>query len=65
MNGTLSVVIATLGGEILFDTVKSINEGTVVPDEVLLCVPEENAQIAFSNMRVQLFKTVICELMSR
>lgn len=56
MNGKLSVVIATLGGQILYDTIKSINEGTVVPDEVLLCVPEENAHsvpdFAYTNVRI-------------
>ena len=55
----ISVVIATLGGQILYDTVKSINEGTVVPDEILLCVPEENAHAVpnFAYTNVSILKT--------
>jgi hypothetical protein len=56
MNRKLSVVIATLGGKILYDTVKSINEGTIVPDEIFVCVPEENAHavpnFAYSNVSI-------------
>jgi hypothetical protein len=59
MNGKLSVVIATLGGQILYDTVKSINEGTIVPDEILLCIPEENAHAVpdFPYSNVSIVKT--------
>lgn len=59
MDGKLSVVIATLGGKILYDTVKSINESTVVPDEILLCVPGENAHAVpnFGYSNVSILKT--------
>lgn len=39
----LSVVIATLGGESLASTIQSLYSGTVVPAEILVCVPMENA----------------------
>lgn len=38
---SISVVIATLGGEVLSDTLSTLNQGTLVPQEILICVPEE------------------------
>ena len=35
----ISVVIPTIGSESLFNTIKQINSGTVVPDEILICLP--------------------------
>lgn len=40
MNG-VSVVIPTLGGDTLADTIARINRGTLVPDEILVCIPNE------------------------
>lgn len=59
MKPKLSVVIATLGGQILSETVKSINTGKVLPDEVILCVPEENAHSvhSFGYPNVKILKT--------
>ncbi len=37
----LSVVIATLGGPILKNTLDSINSGTLIPREILICIPAE------------------------
>jgi glycosyltransferase involved in cell wall biosynthesis len=37
----VSVVIATLGGECLSGTVEKLNSSTVVPDEILICIPRE------------------------
>jgi glycosyltransferase involved in cell wall biosynthesis len=37
---TLSVVIATLGGKQLVRTINQLNLGTIVPDEIILCVPK-------------------------
>jgi glycosyltransferase involved in cell wall biosynthesis len=34
-------VIATLGGECLSETIEKLNCGTVVPDEILICIPNE------------------------
>lgn len=34
------MVIATLGGDSLRDTVSSMMRGTLVPDEMLICIPE-------------------------
>lgn len=39
----VSVVIATLGGDSVALTIRSLNYGTVVPAEILVCVPVENA----------------------
>jgi glycosyltransferase involved in cell wall biosynthesis len=39
----ISVVIATLGGDSLRTTIQQLNNGTVVPTEILVCVPQENA----------------------
>jgi GT2 family glycosyltransferase len=38
-NRTVSVVIATLGGEFLELTLSSLNSGSIVPSEILICIP--------------------------
>ena len=52
----LSVVIATLGETSLKLTIESINNGSVVPKEILICVPEEYAKnleiFSFSNVKI-------------
>ena len=35
----ISVVIPTLGGKSLSSTLRKLNSGTLVPDEILLCIP--------------------------
>ncbi len=37
----VSIVIPTLGGEPLVRTINFINSGTLVPDEILICIPKE------------------------
>lgn len=53
---SLSVVIPTLGGDSLSGTIGHLNQGTVVPDEILVCIPEDYAHRAeglpFQNVRV-------------
>lgn len=39
----VSVVIATLGGELLKDTIESLNSGSIKPHEILICIPIEFA----------------------
>jgi len=39
----VSVVIATLGGESLLTTVTTLNQGTVSPAEILICIPNKEA----------------------
>ena len=39
----LSVVIPTLGGESLRGTIEQLNRGTLIPSEILVCIPEEDA----------------------
>lgn len=50
----LSIVIATLGGEQLLQTIKSINSGAIVPDEIIVCIPEkeikEKGFVSFDNV---------------
>ncbi|RJQ25923.1 glycosyltransferase family 2 protein [Candidatus Parcubacteria bacterium] len=52
----ISVVIATLGGESLAGTIEQLNRGTIVPAEILVCIPEEDAfrveNLSVQNVRV-------------
>jgi len=56
LNHPLTVVIPTLGGDSLFRTIEIINSGTVVPKEILVCIPKEEAYRVLSynleNVRV-------------
>lgn len=40
---SISVVIPTLGNESLRQTIEQLNRGTLIPDEILICIPEEDA----------------------
>lgn len=40
-NISISVVIPTLGGEQMIETIKSLNSGTIKPTEILICIPDE------------------------
>ena len=40
---SISVVIATLGGQSLEGTIDCINSGSVVPEEILICIPKEDS----------------------
>jgi glycosyltransferase involved in cell wall biosynthesis len=52
----ISVVIATLGGEFLESTLQSLNQGSVRPAEILVCIPvaeaEKVAHLERDNVRV-------------
>ncbi|VUX54852.1 protein of unknown function [uncultured Woeseiaceae bacterium] len=52
----VSVVIPTLGGESLSQTIEQLNSGTLVPSEILICIPEEDAcrvdNLLFPNVMV-------------
>ncbi|MFT5519465.1 MAG: glycosyltransferase involved in cell wall biosynthesis [Enterobacterales bacterium] len=39
----VSVVIATLGGSSLHETIKRLNSGTIIPTEIIVCIPREHA----------------------
>lgn len=43
MNDPISVVIATLGGESLHTTLVRLNDGSVIPNEILICMPATEA----------------------
>jgi len=53
---SVTVVIATLGGETLYKTISKINKGTIIPEEILICIPTEEASnlknISLKNARV-------------
>lgn len=52
----ISVVIATLGGGSLKETIESLNKSSIVPKEILICIPEEYAfkvnQLNYFNIQV-------------
>ena len=48
LSNKISVVIATLGGVQLQDTINSINTNTIIPFEILICIPiQESYNITF------------------
>ena len=55
-DNVVSVVIATLGGQQLEKTVAAINAGSLVPSEILICIPEEYSEsiigIRYPNIRI-------------
>ena len=55
----VSVVIPTLGGDCLARTIEHLNHGTLVPAEVLVCIPEEYVPrvAGLSAANVRLIKT--------
>jgi len=56
----ISVVIATLGGDILKQTIWHLNQGEWVPAEILICIPEteaENADCVTAISNVHVVKT--------
>jgi hypothetical protein len=54
--GGLSIVIATLGRDSLNQTIEYLNRGTIIPNEILICVPQIEAPkiklFNYSNIRV-------------
>lgn len=52
----VSVVIPTLGGETLIKTIEKVNSGSIIPAEILVCIPEEEVfrvgNIAIGNVKV-------------
>ena len=52
----LSVIIPTLGGDSLAKTIEQLNRGTVVPSEILVCIPEKESsraeKLAFGNVKI-------------
>ncbi len=52
----ISVVIPTLGGNILNETIKRINNGSLKPAEILICIPENYTSLLkldyFDNIRI-------------
>jgi GT2 family glycosyltransferase len=69
-NKNISVIIATLGEVSLKGTIESLNEGSIVPLEILICIPEEyafnvrhltypNVQIIETDGRGQVFQRMV------
>ena len=52
----VSVVIATLGGSCLRETIEVLNRGTMVPAEILVCIPQREADrvagLRYPNVRI-------------
>jgi hypothetical protein len=55
----VSVVIATLGGPTLKGTIETLNRGSVVPTEILICIPlpEASRDIGFEFSNVRILRT--------
>jgi GT2 family glycosyltransferase len=63
----VSVVIATLGGHSLLNTIKALNAGSLVPDEILVVLPkgvtlrngfDPNVQVIFSEIKGQVAQRI-------
>jgi len=50
-NLSVSVVIATLGGKQLDKTIELLNQGTITPREILICIPIEEARFKTFNYK--------------
>jgi glycosyltransferase involved in cell wall biosynthesis len=52
----LTVVIATLGDECLKNTIKTLNQGLVIPHEILVAIPENESEkvldLPFDNVKI-------------
>ncbi len=52
----VSVIIATLGGDSLRATIEHLNKGVLVPSEILVCIPKEDAfrveHLSYPNLRI-------------
>lgn len=61
MNPTVSVVIATLGGDSLEHTIANILGGNFCPDEILICIPDSHAARAegLANDKVKVIATEV------
>ena len=58
---SLSVVIATLGGAWLKNTIETLMAGSTVPDEILICIPESHAYKA-ETFRSDVVKIIATEV---
>tara|TARA_B110000003_G_scaffold270559_1_gene303257 strand:- start:762 stop:1619 length:858 start_codon:yes stop_codon:yes gene_type:complete len=56
INKNVSVVIATLGEVSLKETIESLNNSSIVPKEILICIPQEYAKnvkhLSYSNVKI-------------
>jgi hypothetical protein len=53
----ISVVIATLGGASIYETIRTINNGSIIPTEILICIPIEfnkidMTKLSFDNIKI-------------
>lgn len=57
----LSVVIATLGGDSLISTLRCLNAGPKVPAEIVICIPEQEANFlaAIQWANVMVLRTIV------
>jgi hypothetical protein len=58
----LSIVIATLGGDVLVNTIACLNKGHSIPVEILICIPEgESSKVEkLTQENVRIIRTPCC-----
>lgn len=54
----ISVVIATIGGESIYETIRTINSGSVIPNEILICIPFEFNKIELTKFELKNIKII-------
>lgn len=56
IKSNVSVVIPTLGGDSLYKTIEKLNHGSLIPHEILICIPKEFSSrvenYPFKNIRI-------------
>ncbi len=60
-NNNVSVIIATLGEVSLKETIESLNNSSIVPKEIIICIPEEYATNVkhYSYSNIKILKTTV------
>lgn len=53
----ISVVIPTLGGPSLAGTINRLNAGTLIPSEILVCIPDSEPEVTLSGDNVRVLRT--------
>ena len=57
----ISVVIASLGGASLKKTIRELNSGTIIPDEILICLPDNSENLSEIKDENVVFTICSCE----
>ena len=56
---SVSVVIPTLGGQVLVNTINKLNAGTLVPNEIIICIPKDEVspRLSFNKKNIKILQT--------